>query len=82
MGDKEAEPTLADVMREVRGVFEGVGKEVASAFDKWQDEAQYRFDKELGKQLSKHPELYAELKRTYRQVRKGLDKTAREWGLR
>jgi hypothetical protein len=82
MASKNDDTDLSDVLREVRSALEGVGREFRDAFEKWQEDAQYHFDKEFGKQLAKHPELYAELKKTYRQVRKGLDKTAKDLGLK
>lgn len=75
-------PALEEVFAEARKAFATLGKQVQEALEKFQEDAQYRFDKELGKQLAKHPELYAELKRGYRQFRKGLDKTARDLGLK
>lgn len=76
------EPTLADIAQELRKGLGGLAEEFSSAFEKWQEETEYRFDKELGKQLAKRPELYADLKRGYRQVRKGMDRLARDLGLR
>lgn len=73
---------LADVVREFRKAFGGVAKDFREAFQKVFDEAEYRFDKEFGKQMAKHPELYAELKRGAKQLKRGWDKTAREWGLK
>ncbi len=82
MSGTDDDVQAADVLRELRSALTGVARDFKEAFDKVQDEAQYRFDKELGKQLAKHPEVYAELRRGYRQVRKGLEKATREWGLR
>jgi hypothetical protein len=80
--DGDEQPTLDDVVRELRKGLDGIAGEFTAAFEKWQEEAEYRFDKELGKQLAKHPELYADLKRGYRQLRKGMDNVARDLGLR
>lgn len=76
------EPDLGDVVREARKAFGSLASDFAGAFQKVFDEAEYRFDKELGKQMAKHPDLYAELKRTAKQVRRGLDKFASEAGLK
>ena len=78
--DKDAE--LADVVREFRRAFASVASDFRDAFQKVFDEAEYRFDKEFGKQMAKNPELYAELKRGIKQVKRGVDKTARDWGLK
>lgn len=73
---------LADVVREARKAFASVASDFKESFQKAFDEAEYRFDKEFGKQMAKHPELYAELKRGAKQLKRGWDKTAREWGLK
>lgn len=73
---------LADVVREFRKAAASVVTDFRDAFQKVFDEAEYRFDKEFGKQMAKHPELYAELKRGTKQIKRAWDKTAREWGLK
>lgn len=76
------DPELADVVREARKAFTSLASDFAGAFQKVFDEAEYRFDKELGRQMAKHPELYAELKRTAKQIRRGMDKAANDLGLK
>lgn len=76
------EPSVAEILRELRKGLESIGEDFQESFAKLQEDAQYRFDKEFAKQLAKHPELYAELKRGFRQVRKGIDKAVKEWGLK
>jgi hypothetical protein len=48
----------------------------------WQEEMQYHFDKELAAWLSKHPELFAELRRAERRLRRSWDEATRNLGLR
>lgn len=84
-GDRDGagdDASAADVLRELRTALTGLAGDFKDAFEKVQEETQYRLDKELGRRLAKHPEVYAELRRGYRQFRKGFDKMAREWGLR
>ena len=76
------DPELSDVVREATAAFASLGRDFREAFGKQFEEAQYRFDKELGTQLAKHPELYAELKRGYRGLRRGMDKLAGDLGLK
>jgi hypothetical protein len=54
-------------------------KEVA---DKVADEAQFQFDKELARALAKHPDLYAEVRKTLRQIKKTADKTVEALGFK
>lgn len=56
---------------------EAIGSIAADFQEAWQevvDEGQYRFDKEFGKVMAQHPELYAELRKTFRQARRSLEK--------
>jgi hypothetical protein len=76
------DPSAADVAKEAIKAFSQLGDQFRSAFAKEFEDVQYRFDKELGKQLAKHPELYAEVKRGYRTVRKGMDKIASDLGIK
>ncbi|MGB1697307.1 MAG: hypothetical protein ACPHK8_02795, partial [Thermoplasmatota archaeon] len=73
---------LADVVREFRKAMGSVVSDFRDAFQKVADEAEYRFDKEFGKQMAKHPELYADLKKGYRQTRKFFDEVAADLGLK
>ncbi|HLF16581.1 MAG TPA: hypothetical protein VI796_04020 [Candidatus Thermoplasmatota archaeon] len=76
------EPDLGALAQEMRRQFTELGKQVKEALDKVGDEVQYRFDKELGKALAQHPELYAEVRRTMRQVQKTFDKAVETLGLK
>ncbi len=76
------EPDLGDVVREARKAFGSVAGDFVDAWRKVLDDAEYKFDKELGKQMAKHPELYAELKRTAKQFKRGIDKVAKDFGIK
>ncbi len=67
---------------ELRKQLEGVATQFKEAFDKVADEAQYQFDKELARALAKHPDLYAEVRKTLRQIKKTADKTAEAFGFK
>lgn len=73
---------LAGLVKAFREKAEEIADDVREAFEKFSDEAQYEFDKQLGKVLSEHPELYAELRKTGRQVRRTLDKLSKDLGLK
>ncbi len=73
---------LAELVRQFRSKFEEVAADAKQAFEKLADEAQYEFDKQLGKAMAQHPELYAELRKTYRQAKKTLNKVGEDLGLK
>ncbi|MGB1586206.1 MAG: hypothetical protein ACPHID_04080 [Thermoplasmatota archaeon] len=76
------EPTAADITKEAAKAFRQLGADFREAFEKHAEGFQYELDKKIGQQLAKHPELYAELKRGYRSVRRGMDKLAGDLGLK
>ena len=78
----DREPDATDVAREAWKALAELGEQFRDAFEKHWETTQYQIDKEFGKQLAKHPELYAEVKRGYRSFRKGLDKLAAELGVK
>lgn len=71
-----------DVIEEVKKQLVDLGKQFKEVADKVADEAQYHFDKELARVLAKHPDLYAEVRKTLRQIKKTADKTAEAFGLK
>lgn len=71
-----------DFFKELKGSLDSLSKDFQSAFEKLASEAEYRFDKEVGKQLAKHPELYADLKKGYRDFKRFTDKVAEDLGLK
>ena len=80
---KEPEaPDLDAFMAEMKTQFTALGKQFKEVADKVGDEAQYHFDKELARALAKHPELYAEVRKTIRQVQKTVDKAAETLGFK
>lgn len=66
---------------EMRSQFGALGKQFKEVADKVGEEAQYHFDKELARALAKHPELYAEVRKTLRQIKKTADTAAESLGL-
>lgn len=58
-----------------------VGAHLKSAVEEVAEDAQYKFDHELAKALAKHPELYAEIRKTLRQLKKTADKAAEALGI-
>lgn len=59
-----------------------LGKQFKEVADKVSDEAQFTFDRELARALAKHPDLYAEVRKTLRQIKKTADKAAEALGLK
>ena len=59
-----------------------MAKQFQATFDQVAEDAQYKFDQELAKALAKHPELYAEVRKTLRQVKKTADEAAKAFGLK
>jgi hypothetical protein len=80
--DGEPEVDVTDVVREFGIAISSVIDDFKESFQKVFDDAEYRFDKELGKQIAKHPDLYADLKRTAKKLKRDWDKTSREWGMK
>ena len=78
----EPEIDLAAFAEEMRKQLGDLGKQFKAVADQVGEEVQYRIDKELARALAKHPELYAEVKRTVRQVQKTLDKAAETLGIK
>lgn len=74
-------PDLATMADEFARQFQELGKQLKEGFEKVSDEAQYAIDKELARLIAKHPELYAEIRRTMRQAQRTLDKAAEALGL-
>ena len=68
-------------LNEMKTQFGELGKQFKEVADKVGEEAQYHFDKELARALAKHPDLYAEVRKTLRQIKKTADKAAESLGL-
>lgn len=77
-------PTPIDLdafVSEMKTQLTALGKQFKEVADKVGDEAQYHFDRELARALAKHPDLYAEVRKTLRQIKKTADKAAETLGL-
>ena len=59
-----------------------LGKQFKAVADKVGDEAQFVVDRELARALAKHPDLYAEVRKTLRQIKKTADQAAESFGLK
>lgn len=68
-------------LKEMKTQLGDLGKQFKEVADKVSDEAQYQFDKELARALAKHPDLYAEVRKTLRQIKKTADKAGEALGL-
>lgn len=77
-----ADADLASLVRAFREQLESVAEDAKEVLEKVAEEAQYEWDKQLGKAMAQHPELYAELRKTFRQVKKTLDKVGQDLGLK
>ncbi|HET6398843.1 MAG TPA: hypothetical protein VFH47_04750 [Candidatus Thermoplasmatota archaeon] len=80
-GAAGGQPDLAAMAEEFAKQFQELGKQLKSGFEKVAEDAQYALDKEMGKLMAKHPELYAEIRKTMRQTQKTLEKAAEAFGL-
>ncbi len=78
----EPEVDLAAFATEMKKQLGDLGKQFKEVADKIGEEVQYQVDKELARALAKHPDLYAEVKRTFRQVQKTVDKAAETLGFK
>lgn len=82
-GKKESPPVDLDAfLTEMKAQLGVLGKQFKEVADKVGEEAQYHFDKELARALAKHPDLYAEVRKTLRQIKKTADKAAETLGLK
>jgi len=75
-------PDLEAFITEMRSQLGVLGKQFKEVADKVGEEAQYHFDRELARALAKHPDLYAEVRKTLRQIKKTADKAAETLGLK
>lgn len=76
------EPDLAAIAAGFAAEAAKLAKQFQSTFEQVAEDAQYKFDQELAKSLAKHPELYAEIRKTMRQVKKTADEAAKAFGLK
>lgn len=82
-GADAAPPVDLDAfLSEMKVQVAALGKQFREVADKVGEEAQYHLDKELARALAKHPELYAEVRKTLRQIKRTADKAAETLGLK
>ncbi len=67
---------------EARKQLVDLGKQFKSVADKVGEETQFIVDRELASALAKHPDLYAEVRKTLRQIKKTADQAAESFGLK
>lgn len=73
---------LEEFLNEARRQLVDLGKQFKEVADKVGEEAQFVVDRELARALAKHPDLYAEVRKTLRQIKKTADKTAEALGFK
>jgi hypothetical protein len=73
---------LAELVRAFGEKFDEMGSEAKEAIRNISQEAQYELDKQMGKAMASHPELYAEIRKTMRQAKRTLNKVAENFGFR
>ncbi|MEK6975678.1 MAG: hypothetical protein AABY18_04970 [Candidatus Thermoplasmatota archaeon] len=73
---------LDEFLNEARKQLVDLGKQFKAVADKVSDEAQFVVDRELARALAKHPDLYAEVRKTLRQIKKTADQAAESFGLK
>lgn len=79
--DSDGEPDLLGLAQAFGKELQAVGKQFKEVLDQVAEDAQYKFDQELAKALAKQPELYAEVRKTLRQIKRTADKAAEAFGL-
>lgn len=72
---------LAGWIKAIRETVDDAAADVKDAVAKISDEAQYELDKVIGRALAENPELYAELRKTYRQAKRTMEKIGQDLGL-
>ena len=81
---KDAAPDvdLDAFLDEAKKQLVDLGKQFKAVADKVGEETQFVVDRELARALAKHPELYAEVRKTLRQIKKTADQAAESFGLK
>ena len=70
------------LLNEAKKQFVELGKQFKEVADKVSEDAQFVVDRELARALAKHPDLYAEVRKTLRQIKKTADQAAASFGLK
>lgn len=79
---KQPDVDVEAMLNEARKQLVDLGRQFKAVADKVGDEAQYVVDRELARALAKHPDLYAEVRKTLRQIKKTADQAAESFGLK
>lgn len=74
-------PELGELAREFARQLESVGKQFKQTLEKVAEDAQYSIDRGTARFFAEHPDLYADVKKTLRQIQKTADKAADALGL-
>ncbi len=73
---------LAGWVKALRETMDDLVADTKDAIQKISEDTQYEIDKMVGRAMAENPDLYAELRKTYRQARKTLDKIGEDLGFR
>jgi hypothetical protein len=68
--------------REVKKQLTELGAQFKTTLEKVSEDAQFEFDKQMARALAKHPELFAQVRKTLREAQKTMDKAAEALGLK
>lgn len=79
---KDPDVDIDEFLNEAKKQFVELGKQFKAVADKVSDEAQFVVDRELARALAKHPDLYAEVRKTLRQIKKTADQAAESLGFK
>ncbi len=69
---------LGDLLREMKRQGADLVQDVGDVAREWFDKAEYEVDKVLARQLAKHPDLYADLKRMAKKAKRSWERFERD----
>ena len=75
-----AGPDYVELAKAIGKELAAVGEQFKATFEQVAEDAQYHLDKEFAKALAKHPGLYAEIRKTMRQIKRTVDKASEALG--
>lgn len=73
---------LDEFLNEAKKQLVDLGKQFKAVADKVSEDTQFVVDRELARALAKHPDLYAEVRKTLRQIKKTADEAGKALGLK
>lgn len=73
---------LEEFLNEAKKQLVDLGKQFKAVTDKVSEDTQFIVDRELARALAKHPDLYAEVRKTLRQIKKTADEAGKALGLK